>query len=613
MVSPTESDVCPIPIRIAYLLHVQIHDWRKDVQSPAQSIIPSSRPLAMSNYHSPLRLVFLLALLTFAELALGQDAPTVAASPDPNKPLATKSAEYKWALAFTKKNADDSTLESELKAYGAPSGSWHDNAVKFVAAMRSAAAQGLVPDSPAFVEAVLGESVAITKPAVATPRELRSYELSDEQRRKHAALEAIAEYDRLVEEASALLAYIKAYGADMNREIIARDNLKKSAGSENDSRKKKEYEKEAEARDSLAKAFQSKIDVEIEKLALVRARQSQIVSIIRLADLKDAKTDPEEQGRIEQDSAVAGRTGKALEGSLKALQRKRIPMLQVAEQRPSHDYAQLGTRLLSPYKLTVRETTAETATADDPVGTKHFLISSEAPELRLYFELGYLWSWVSEPTAVQQMFPHPKDPEKYFIASLRPDNWNFQGRISFQFDSSKEASVNTIMGYGDVNTEISFDKPFLFGLTTDGAWTLGPGGSLAATSDRQGRTIHLNYFAGPVLNLSMGAPEGMGMVDDKKHRLKYFRMGLGWSRLDHIVYKPGSTEEIIFDGNIPKYEASWSFSMEAEMRYPLGDSGMLTAGARLYSGIKPSPWVLYFGYTVDPFKIFNSFVNPGTN
>jgi hypothetical protein len=111
------------------------------------------------------------------------------------------------------------------------------------------------------------------------------------------------------------------------------------------------------------------------------------------------------------------------------------------------------------------------------------------------------------------------------------------------------------------------------------------------------------------MNLSMGGNALSGSSTEK--RLNYLHFGIGAALVDHIVYAPGGNSEIQYEGEIPRYKSnSLALAGEAEFRYPVLQSGMLTVGARMYAKLKPSPWVLYFGYTLDPSKILSSFINP---
>jgi hypothetical protein len=83
--------------------------------------------------------------------------------------------------------------------------------------------------------------------------------------------------------------------------------------------------------------------------------------------------------------------------------------------------------------------------------------------LRAYIELGYSWAWVTEPSAIAREFEDASPSEFKWGTKWDPSfrhNWDFQGRISFQFGSDKKANADTIMGSGDVNTEVSLGSRY---------------------------------------------------------------------------------------------------------------------------------------------------------
>ena len=418
-------------------------------------------------------------------------------------------------------------------------------------------------------------------------------------------------YEQLEKDAAVWEMHVQAHEASLKAATEKRQAAEQAVSAAGDDKTKK-AEANAKVADLKQVEEHEKSDTAKvqRKLSITRAEMQVILD--RTAADTLAKLSAENPSLVPSWAAAKrelAQDSNTVEG-LKQLDHLAAGRLPDAEQRPKHLYFQFGTRLVSPYSITTQETTADTATPNDPAGTKHHIISSSSPNLRTYLEFGYAWAWVTEPSAITNEFPDATQPSSRWDPAFW-QHWDVQARTSFQFGTSgTKANADTIMGSGDVNTEVSIGKPLWFGVDgDDGAWTVGLEATIGGNTDRLARTIHVNYFGGLAMNLGMGGTAVP--TETAAQRLTFLHFGIGGAFVDHIVYVHGSNSEIQYEGDIPRYKSSsMALAGEAELRYPIPQGGTLTVGARLYAKLKPSPWVLYFGYTLDPTAILGSFINP---
>lgn len=256
-----------------------------------------------------------------------------------------------------------------------------------------------------------------------------------------------------------------------------------------------------------------------------------------------------------------------------------------------------GVRVLTPY--TIDATTKKISSSSTQTGGFMEVVASN------------LWTWQPEymaqsrdaferdPLSARQRNEHADTsvlPDYAWQSLMHWDNydegWDYLGRLSFEFGADQELTAATITGSGDVSAELAFTKNLARGWTPNGAWSVGPGASIGAVTDRAARIVHQSLYTGVNTAASF-------MVGDK-NRLALLRIGFGWAKVDGVRYDETATDPdvIVFNGSVPDYENKWRPAAEAELWWPLADAGHVTAGARIYGDNKPDQWTLYLGVTL---------------
>lgn len=322
------------------------------------------------------------------------------------------------------------------------------------------------------------------------------------------------------------------------------------------------------------------------ELAVLKAEADLAKKRKELQDLVDGR-DPEEP--VSGEPAACGTQAAPKQTKPVPLMKK----LKAATDGPNV-FFHTGVRVLTPYKL--------------DYGTHK--LSSDSTTTGGFLEIvaSNIWTW--QPGYIQQSWEghnrayqakHGVGLEEYDWQPLFTKNldegWDYHARLSFDFGADKEASAATITGSGDVGAEVAVTKHLARGWTPGGAWSVGPGISIGMVTDRQARQVHPSLFAGVNTSASF-------LIGEKEDRFALLRLGFGWARVDGIEYDDPMQDTIRFDGNVPLYNAAWRPAAEAELWWPMGESGQLTAGARIYghprhSASRLDQWTLYLGARLD--------------
>jgi hypothetical protein len=90
-----------------------------------------------------MKLLWLAVVMDAAVMvAFANSEPTSPQTPPAINAERKTTPEEDWAIDYIASHADDTTLETDLATLGAPSGTWHDQEVKLINAMRSAVNSG---------------------------------------------------------------------------------------------------------------------------------------------------------------------------------------------------------------------------------------------------------------------------------------------------------------------------------------------------------------------------------------------------------------------------------------------------------------------------------------
>jgi hypothetical protein len=271
-----------------------------------------------------------------------------------------------------------------------------------------------------------------------------------------------------------------------------------------------------------------------------------------------------------------------------------------------HAFFHGGARMLSPYTI-VR----------DPADPGANIIQSQNSRTTAFLEFVYcdIWAWRDDRvqyTRDQMKVRYEKDyPGKTASVADRtweaptlsdPDvlcdwahGWDFTTRLGFNFGADKQASAAAIAGSGDINAEVSLDRHLIRGWTQRGNYSVGLGGSAAATTDRSALRVHPYYLVGPSFTVAIADPLSPG--DHPRKALIRMRAGPAW--IDSVEYadrQRGTIRTVRPD--LPYYAARPSKALEAELYYPFNEQSLLTIGTRIFDGVDPSPWSLYLGVTM---------------
>jgi hypothetical protein len=275
-----------------------------------------------------------------------------------------------------------------------------------------------------------------------------------------------------------------------------------------------------------------------------------------------------------------------------------------------------GTRVLAPY--TIDKSTGE--------------LKSDGTRLGGYLEVLYSNTWAWQPDGAASSIAYGANEELYggsqwnpswknkkshgnqllsdsdttWISPLRwkddaDDTIDYTTRFSFEFANGADRSASTITGSGDFSGEVAFDAHFLQGYATNTLFTLGLGGSIGASTDREARRVHPRYFGGLVGKLSRVIHK------DGKKRLALAHFGLGYARIDNVRFTDDAKTHVKLDGPVPRYEAIDGATLEFELFYPVLDANYAYVGARLLDRADPGQWSITLGYSFDPFELFKGF------
>lgn len=281
-----------------------------------------------------------------------------------------------------------------------------------------------------------------------------------------------------------------------------------------------------------------------------------------------------------------------------------------------------GTRVIAPY--TIDKTTKE--------------LKTDGTRLGGYLELFYSNTWAWQPDGAASSIAYGakniSDPKKE-RASQWATNWepgattkklksdssaawvcpvrwfedpddtiDYTTRLSLEFANGSKNSASTVTGSGDFSGEIGFDAHLLQGYATNTLFTLGLGGSVGASTDREARRVHPRYFAGVV-----GKFGRVITKDDGKKRLALAHLGLGRAWFDNVQLDPddATRTHVLFDGAVPRYRQHRSMALEFELFYPVLDANYAYLGARLYNHADPGQWSVTVGYSLDLAEFFSSF------
>jgi len=274
-----------------------------------------------------------------------------------------------------------------------------------------------------------------------------------------------------------------------------------------------------------------------------------------------------------------------------------------------------GTRVVAPYTI-------------DPA-TKE--LKTDGTRLGGYLELLYSNTWAWQPDGAAASIAYGADPAlpggsqwngswkntKLLSDSdavlVTPGQWftdpddtvDYTARVSLEFANGAERSAATVTGSGNFSGEVAVGAHFLQGYAKNTLFTLGVGGAVGATTDREARRVHPRYFAGLVGKLSRVVD-----VDGKgKKRLALAHLGLGYAQVDNVQFDPADATKthLLFDGPVPRYRHSRGPALELELFYPLSDANYAYLGARVYDRTDPGQWSLTLGYSFDLVQFLGGF------
>lgn len=282
-----------------------------------------------------------------------------------------------------------------------------------------------------------------------------------------------------------------------------------------------------------------------------------------------------------------------------------------------------GTRIIAPY--TIDTTTRE--------------LKNDSTRLGGYLEIVYsnTWAWQPDGAASSIAYgvdldPRPpggsqwkeswknhkllSDSDAVFVSPRRwftdpDDTTDYSARLSLEFANGGSATASTVTGSGNFSGEVAADAHLFQGYATNTLFTLGLGGSVGASTDREARRVHPRYFYGVVGKLSR-----VISVDDKgKKRLALAHLGIGYAHVDNVQFDPADATKthVLFDGTVPSYRRSKGPALEFELFYPISDANYAYLGARVYDRTDPGQWSLTIGYSfnlVDFLGSFKSKSNP---
>jgi hypothetical protein len=195
--------------------------------------------------------------------------------------------------------------------------------------------------------------------------------------------------------------------------------------------------------------------------------------------------------------------------------------------------------------------------------------------------------------------PHVNDWDTKLAEGHR-DFWSWTGfdldaRLSINLGSNNDSSANSIVGAGNLNAEVNLDKIWSMKMTGDHTVSHGPGIRLGASISDGEFTAHPDLFGGYRVNLG----EIMGRPDDP--RIALFRLGVGYAFIDEVKTNPAASKlTALLDGNgNPEYKFRGAPAMDFEVTLPLAKLQTVRVGGRLYADMKPTPWTITLGYTID--------------
>ncbi|MBI2512036.1 MAG: hypothetical protein HYV96_08655 [Opitutae bacterium] len=279
-----------------------------------------------------------------------------------------------------------------------------------------------------------------------------------------------------------------------------------------------------------------------------------------------------------------------------------------------------GTRVIAPY--TIDKATKE--------------LKTDGTRLGGYLELFYSNTWAWQPDGAASSIAYGVDPTLYggsqwndawnpkqsrcerqllsdsdavWVSPIRwfedpDDTIDYTTRLSLEFANGAKNSASTVTGSGDFSGEVGLDAHILQGYATNTLFTLGLGGSIGASTDREARRVHPRYFAGIV-----GKFGRVITKDDGKKRLALAHLGLGQAWFDNVQLDPDdpTRSHVLFDGVVPSYRQNKSMALEFELFYPVLDANYAYLGARLYNHTDPGQWSVTVGYSLDLAEFFSSF------